>query len=233
MASSTPSASVLIVDDDQEFAAMLSDYVRDEGFQVDAVHDGKTGLQTARSGNYEILILDVMLPELSGTEVLQKLREFSQLPVLMLTARGDDIDRIVGLELGADDYLPKPCNPREVVARLRAILRRANGPPIQAEICNGPLKLNSANRVAQLADQRLELTSTEFSILEILTQRVGTAVSKDELSRHALQRPLGRHDRSVDMHISHLRKKLEDDLPGLIQTIRGVGYQMIVLEESR
>ncbi len=227
------SCNVLIVDDDPDFAAMLADYLRRERFVVEIAGDGASGLAAALEEAPDIIILDVMLPVLSGTEVLSQLRKKAETPVLMLTARGDDVDRIVGLELGADDYLPKPCNPREVVARLRAILRRyqastgSHEPSAFVEI--GPLRLDTAGRSAYCNDQLLDLTSTEFSILEVLMRSAGSIVSKEQLSQLALGRPLGRYDRSVDMHISHLRKKLAaTGNQDLIETIRGRGYQLLL-----
>ena len=221
--------TVLIVDDDDEFATLLAEYLGAEGFDVRTANDGPRGLADATAKPPALMILDVMLPGKSGIEVLRELRMHSTLPVLMLTARGDDVDRIVGLELGADDYLPKPCNPREVVARIRAILRRSQDAAPAAELRAGPLRLNVASRRARYGDTALDLTSTEFAILEALMRRAGAAVSKDELSRAALNRPLGRYDRSVDMHISHVRKKLQAAGAGEdpVHTIRGVGYQLV------
>lgn len=224
-----PAPAILIVDDDAEFAGLLADYLGTEGFNVITAGDGPSGLAAAAEQAPSLMILDVMLPGQNGIDVLRALRAQSALPVLMLTARGDDVDRIVGLELGADDYLPKPCNPREVVARIRAILRRSQDIAPASELESGPLRLNTASRRAWYAAAELALTSTEFAILEALMRRAGTPVSKDELSRAALNRPLGRYDRSIDMHISHLRKKFQetgaDDDP--VHTIRGVGYQLV------
>jgi len=222
---------ILLVDDDVELCEMLTEYLSPEGFEVTAVHDGAAGVQEAAAGGYDAVVLDVMLPGKNGIEVLRELRRESRVPVLMLTAKGDDVDRIIGLELGADDYLPKPCNPRELVARLRAILRRtgetgtAAGEPLRV----GPLTLRPAERVAQWHDKPLTLTSTEFNVLEALARRAGRVVAKGELSERALGRPLTPYDRSIDMHVSSLRRKLGSGADGRspIETVRGVGYQWI------
>ncbi|RME35580.1 MAG: DNA-binding response regulator [Gammaproteobacteria bacterium] len=217
---------LLLVEDDAELCAMLQEYLAPEGFAVTAIHDGRAGAQAALEGDFDVMVLDVMLPSLSGFEVLRKVRAQRGLPVLMLTARGEDTDRIVGLELGADDYLPKPFNPRELVARLRAILRRVNQAGSEGAILRaGPLELHPASRRALLGGEPLDLTSTEFELLRVLMQRAGRPVSKEELSRQALGRPLGRFDRSIDMHVSNLRRKLGD--PALIETVRGKGYQLV------
>ena len=222
---------VLLVDDDVELAAMLREYLEQEGFEAHAVHDGESGAAEALSGRYAIVVLDVMMPRMSGVEALRRIRAGSQLPVLMLTAKGDDIDRIVGLELGADDYVPKPCTPRELVARLRAILRRtesaASAPG--APLSNGPLTMWPARRAAEWDGRPLELTSTEYTLLEVLAKSAGRVVSKNELSEQGLGRPLARFDRSIDVHVSSLRHKLgpRPDGQSWIQTVRGVGYQLV------
>lgn len=224
---------VLLVDDDVELCEMLADYLGVEGFAVDCVHDGEQGVARALAGGYDVVVLDIMLPRLSGLDALRELRRQTQVPVLMLTAKGDDVDRIVGLELGADDYLPKPCNPRELVARLRAILRRTVPARSAAEdgetLCVGEAELRPAERVASWAGRPLQLTSTEFNVLETLMRHAGRVVSKAELSEQALGRPLERYDRSLDMHVSNLRHKLGTlpDGRSPIQTVRGVGYQFI------
>jgi len=223
---------VLLVDDDVELAAMLREYLEQEGFEACAVHDGEAGVAEALSGRYAIAVLDVMMPKLSGVEALRRIRAGSQLPVLMLTARGDDIDRIVGLELGADDYVPKPCTPRELVARLRAILRRteaAAGAEPDAPLRNGPLAMWPTRRTAEWDGRPLELTSTEYTLLEVLVKSAGRVVSKNELSEQGLGRPLARFDRSIDVHVSSLRHKLgpRPDGQSWIQTVRGVGYQLV------
>lgn len=225
-------AKVLLVDDDVELGTMLREYLEHEGFGVTLVHDGEAGVREALGGGCDIVVLDVMMPGLSGTEVLRRIRAESRLPVLMLTARGDDIDRVLGLELGADDYVPKPCTPRELVARLRAILRRtaasgANGgaPALKT----GRLCIEPDKRRAEWDGRPLELTSTEFNLLEALARQVGNVVSKAALSEHGLGRPLSRYDRSIDVHVSNLRQKLGTTSDGRswIQTVRGIGYQLI------
>ncbi len=224
---------VLLVDDDIELCAMLKEYLEPEGFEVDMAHDGAQGAEQALTRAYDVVVLDVMLPGLGGFEALRRIRAERQTPVLMLTAKGDDVDRIVGLELGADDYLPKPCNPRELVARLRAILRRtamhadAAVPGRMLQV--GELELRPAERIAHWGAQALDLTSTEFNVLQVLAQRAGQVVTKAQLSEHALGRPLERYDRSIDMHVSNLRHKLGNLADGRspIQTVRGAGYQYI------
>ncbi len=222
-------ANVLIVDDDIGFCGLLGEYLEGQGFSVASVHDGEAGLSLARVGDHDIVVLDVMLPGLDGIEVLRELRRESALPVLMLTARGDDVDRIVGLELGADDYLPKPCNPREVVARLRAILRRAGSVEETGRTEIAGLTVDPGDRTARVGGEVLDLTSTEFSMLAHLAARAGKVVSKGELSERVLGRPLGRYDRGVDMHVSNLRRKLPPlpDGRDRIETVRGTGYQLI------
>jgi DNA-binding response OmpR family regulator len=223
---------VLLVDDDVELASMLCEYLQQEGFEATAVPDGESGAAEALTGRYAIVVLDVMLPRLSGVEALRRIRARSRVPILMLTARGDDIDRIVGLELGADDYVPKPCTPRELVARLRAILRRSEagdacGP--SGPISVGPLTLWPEKRHAEWDGGPLELTSTEFNLLALLAQGAGRVVTKAELSEKGLGRPLARFDRSIDVHIASLRQKLGRQADGrsCIQTVRGQGYQLI------
>lgn len=218
--------NILIIDDDVELCEMLVEYLSLEGFKVDTNHNGYTGAQQALQGQYRAIVLDVMLPGQNGFDTLKEIRGSSLVPIIMLTAKGDDIDRILGLEMGADDYLPKPFNPRELVARLKAILRRSEQQPKNgfSTIGVGNLLIKPSSRKAFWGEQVLELTSTEFAILEILVRNAGSVVSKATLYESALGRPLEAYDRSIDMHISHLRKKL----PGgdqLIQTIRGTGYQ--------
>jgi len=209
---------------------MLAEYLSAEGFEVRAAHDGTEGLRLATAGGHDAVVLDVMMPGLSGTEVLRRLRRESQVPVLMLTARGDDVDRIVGLELGADDYLPKPCNPRELVARLHAILRRAGSGAGKRTLVAGELVLRPGERVAEWRGAVLDLTSTEFNVLAVLAAHAGEVVSKAELAPQALGRALARYDRSIDMHVSNLRQKLGNLADGRspIQTVRGMGYQLLV-----
>lgn len=223
---------VLIIDDDQELCALLSEYLQLQGFAVRAIHNGSEAVTHLKRERYDVLVLDIMLPGTMGLDVLRTLREFDKTPVLMLTARGEDTDRIVGLELGADDYLPKPCNPRELAARLRAILRRVQGGQPDSglvELSAGATGLNSASRTASHRGQELGLTSAEFNILQVLMQRAGQVVDKDTLSRKALDRPLSAYDRSIDVHISKIRRKLAaaggNDI---ILSVRGRGYQFAV-----
>lgn len=222
---------VLIIDDDIELAGLFQEYLQQEGFSVDLAHTGAAGLQSALSGNYQLAILDIMLPDIKGTEILARIHQESRIPVLMFTAKGDDVDRIIGLESGADDYVPKPCTPRELVARIRAILRRTQAAHDHSPglICAGPLKIWPERRKAAWFDQDLELTSTEFNLLETLASRAGHIVSKHELSEKALGRPLARFDRSIDVHMSSIRQKLGTQTDGrsYIQTVRGHGYQLI------
>lgn len=224
---------VLLVDDDVELSAMLSEYLRQEGFDTAVVHDGEAGAEAALSGDFDLIVLDVMMPVMNGVDALRRIRQASQIPVLMLTAKGDDIDRVVGLELGADDYVPKPCTPRELVARVRAILRRVVPGSASQEhadaLSEGPLTLWPAKRAAEWSGVPLELTSTEFSLLEALVRHAGSVVSKSELSEKALGRPLARFDRSIDVHISSIRQKLGPRRNGQswIQTVRGQGYQFV------
>lgn len=222
---------VLLIDDDVELSTLLAEYLSREGFDAHTAHDGETGARRAVDENFDIVVLDVMMPGIDGIETLQRIRARSTLPVLMLTARGDDIDRILGLELGADDYVPKPCTPRELAARLRAILRRlaprdgaADGP-----LASGSLQLWPGARRAIWRDTPLTLTGTEFSLLEVLVRHAGRVVSKADLSEAALGRPLGRFDRSIDVHVSSLRQKLGPRGNGesWIETVRGRGYQFV------
>jgi len=221
---------ILIIDDDEELCELVSEYLTVEGFETEAVNEGDAGLKRAVSGEYDLAILDVMLPKMNGFEVLRNLRETSKMPVLMLTARGDDMERIVGLEIGADDYLPKPFNPRELVARLRAILRRVHvenegdGNPEKLKVDD--LELSSRSRSARIEGSEVSLTSVEFDLLFALLRNAGSIVKKEELSEKVLERKLSPFDRSLDMHISNLRKKLgpRNDGGERIKTIRSVGY---------
>jgi DNA-binding response OmpR family regulator len=229
------SNAVLIIDDDRELCALLADFLGLEGFSASAVHDGAEAVAHCRSHSYDAIVLDIMLPSLQGLEVLRKLREFTGTPILMLTARGEETDRIVGLEMGADDYLPKPCNPRELAARLRAILRRSqtDTPAAPTPLTVGATRANPADRSASYRGIELQLTSAEFNVLQVLLSRAGQVVDKEALSRQALGRALAAYDRSVDVHISKLRKKLaEHGGDGLIASVRGVGYQFNVSSDA-
>lgn len=222
---------VLLVDDDVELAEMLSDYLAQDGFQVTTLHDGASAVDAALSGQFAIAVLDVMMPRLSGVEVLRRIRAVSTMPVLMLTAKGDDMDRIVGLELGADDYVPKPCQPRELAARLRAILRRSApaNEPANAPLVVGDLSVHPALRRVEWAGAAVDLTSTEFNLVEMLARHAGRPVSKSDLSEQALGRTLARFDRSIDVHLSSIRHKLGSlpDGRSCIQTVYRQGYQLI------
>lgn len=221
---------ILIIDDDEELCELVSEYLTVEGFSVECVNDGQSGLDRAVSGDYDMAILDVMLPKMNGFDVLRNLREQSKLPVIMLTARGDDMERIVGLEIGADDYLPKPFNPRELAARLRAILRRSvvvveEGDGTEKIDIDG-IQLSPSSRMAVRDGEELNLTSVEFGLLHELLKDAGKIVKKEDLSENVLERKLSPYDRSLDMHISNLRKKLGNRPDGTerIKTIRSVGY---------
>ena len=217
---------ILLVDDDAELCTLLSEFLKREGFTVDCEHAGEDGLRKALAGGVDLVVLDVMLPGLDGFEILRRLRPQSKVPVIMLTARGEDVDRIVGLELGADDYLPKPFNPRELAARIRAVLRRyEQRPPAtggRVEV-NG-VALDPGTREVLAQGKPVELTTFEFDILEMLMRSAGRVLSRDRLMENFYNRKATPFDRSIDMHISHLRKKIEHG-DTLIKTIRGVGYQ--------
>jgi two-component system OmpR family response regulator len=225
---------ILLIDDDVELVEMLKDYLQHEGFEVAAVHDGESGMREALSGNYALAVLDVMLPGMRGTEILNRIRLQSRVPVLMLTAKGDDVDRIVGLEAGADDYVPKPCTPRELTARIRAILRRVNSEDTlggtRAVIVAGRLRLWPEKRKAEYDGQPLELTGAEFGLLQVLASQCGRIVAKEELSEQGLGRRLARYDRSVDVHVSSIRHKLgpRSDGSAAIVAVRGQGYMLVM-----
>ena len=223
---------VLLIDDDTELVAMFTEYLEQEGFRVACAHEGETGAREALSGQYAIAILDVMMPRMNGIETLRRIRAASRMPILMLTGRGDDADRILGLELGADDYVTKPCTPRELTARVRAILRRTqsspnDGPGITLTV--GKLTMLPEQRRAMWDSQPLELTSTEFNLLEVLARNAGRPVSKSDLSEQGLGRPRARFDRNIDVHLSSLRHKLGtlSDGRSCLQTVYRLGYQLI------
>lgn len=233
-----PMNCILLADDDVELCELLKQYLEIEGFEVGIALDGETALSAALTGDYELIVLDVMMPRRNGFDVLRELRKSSLMPVLMLTARGEDVDSVVGLELGADDYLPKPCSPRVLVAHIRAILRRAQtqasndeGMESPESIKLGDLEIQTGSRSILLDGKAVAMTSTEYNVLEILLREAGHVVSKTELSERALGRELTRYDRSIDMHVSSLRKKLGPLADGKerIKTIRGVGYQYTLL----
>ncbi|KPK11496.1 MAG: chemotaxis protein CheY [Acidithiobacillales bacterium SG8_45] len=232
---------ILLADDDVELCEMLAEYLERDGFRVSLAHDGESALREAQSGIHDLVVLDIMMPGMTGLDVLRELREESLIPVLILTARGDDVDSVVGLELGADDYLAKPCNPRVLVARIRAILRRAENHPGQndASSTGAPLvveevELFRGSRKVLRDGKPVPMTSTEFGVLEALMKRAGHVISKAELSSQVLGRELSRYDRSLDMHVSNLRKKLGSRADGdeRIKTVRGVGYLYTIDENE-
>jgi two-component system response regulator CpxR len=223
---------VLLVDDDTELGELVREYLAREGFSLEVEADGTRAVERAVAGDYQLIVLDVMLPGVSGFDILRHLRAVSRIPVLMLTARGDDVDRIVGLELGADDYLSKPFNPRELVARIRAVLRRvhfdaaAEAEPVDERLGVDDVEVDVRRHVVRRAGTPIELTVVEFSVLEILLRAAGTVVRRDELARGALGRALMPFDRSLDVHVSRLRKKLGPRADGgeRIRALRAVGY---------
>ena len=219
--------TLLIADDDTELCELLREYFGQEGFEVRLAFDGKQALVESRRPGLDLMVLDIMMPGMNGIDVLRNLRKESELPVIMLTARGDDLDRIIGLELGADDYLAKPANPRELLARIRAILRRSATHSSVVILEVDDLVLNQASRELQRGGRLIDLTSTEFSILRLLLQRSGEVVEKKDLYLAALGREPVAYDRSIDMHVSNLRRKLGPATNGRerIETIRGIGYQ--------
>jgi len=222
---------LLVIDDDTELLELLSEYLSSEGFNVDTTDNPTNGIELALSGKYDFVVLDVMMPDIDGFEALKRIRAESSIPVLMLTAKGDDIDRIIGLEMGADDYLPKPFNPRELTARIKAIQRRA-GEETKHENGDssltlfGDLTVNQKSMLVTRNGKRVDLTNVEFSILTILLKHAGETVSRDDLAEQALDRKLSLFDRSIDVHIANLRKKIGHSYQGTerIKTIRGVGY---------
>ncbi len=227
------SRSILLIEDDMDLCCLMRDYFAEHGFRIEAAHDGRQGLARSIDGTFDLIILDVMLPSLDGFEVLRQLRKRSETPVIMLTARTAEADRVAGLNSGADDYLPKPFGPEELLARIRAVLRRvekmgASPQTIEA----GGVKLNPQNGQAWCRDEPLELTSLEFDILEILVRAAGRTVSRDELTSAVHQRRSTPYERSLDVHISHLRRKIEWENQILIRTVRGVGYQFTAGEEA-
>lgn len=223
-------AHLLLIDDDSALTSMLATYLQREGFSITIANDGHTGLKLALTQGFDLVVLDVMMPGMDGVAVLQKLRQVSDRPVLMLTARGDDIDKVIGLELGADDYVAKPCLPRELVARIRAILRRMQlQQQSDLRLQEGPLLLTPASRSAMFNGVALELTGAEFSLLWLLVSQAGRIVSKADLSQQGLGKTLTQYDRSIDVHISNIRQKLgkRSDGQHWIEAVRGKGYQWL------
>jgi DNA-binding response OmpR family regulator len=235
--SSSAPMSVLLVDDDRELCRMLVEYLHPEGFRLTTVHDGEEALYALGRHHFDLIVLDVMLPKLGGLDVLRQLRPKDATPVLMLTARGEDIDRVVGLELGADDYLPKPFNPRELVARMRAILRRSLAlepqPGRRDRLDAGPLSLLFSSRTASARGQSIALTGAEFRVLEVLMQQLGIVVSREQLTRQVLGRRLTPYDRSIDTHISNIRRKLAAVAVEVsIVNVRRTGYALTVADAT-
>jgi len=224
--------SVLLIDDDIELAYLLKEYLEEEGFNVSHRPDGSHALQAIEECQADLLVLDIMMPGLNGIEVLRRVRRESNIPVLMLTARGDEVDRITGLDLGADDYLAKPCSPGELAARLRAIMRRAGQAHAQpsAAIVIGMLSLDPARRTVLWGDKILNMTGAEFNLLNVLVNQAGKTVSREMLCEQGLGRPLTRYDRAIDVHLSSIRQKLGElpDGRNPILNIRGVGYQYVI-----
>ena len=220
--------TILIIDDDRELCDLVGELLRGEGFEVDAHHSGEGAIELAASGRYELVILDVMLPGQNGFEILRGLRRQSAVPVILLTARGEDVDRIVGLEIGADDYLPKPFNSRELTARIRAVLRR--GQPRDQDrspaVTVGDITLDPATRTVMKHDAAIELTTVEFDLLHMLLATAGRVVTREDISQRVLGRAFDPFDRSIDVHIGKVRRKLTEgaDADERIKTVRGVGY---------
>lgn len=221
---------ILLIDDDEALCELLSEYLKSEGFSVSTVHDGSTAVKLAQAHHWDAIILDVMLPGLSGFDVLKQIKPVVKSPVLMLTARGEDTDTVVGLELGADDYVAKPCSPRVLVARLRALLRRHGPLDEDAGIQNvGDLVLDAGNRRVSVAGENIELTGAEFNLLQLLVRHAGTVVTREVLASEGLGRALQAYDRRIETHMAQIRRKLGPQVDGSprIHTIRGVGYQYV------
>ncbi|MEZ5351834.1 MAG: response regulator transcription factor [Bryobacteraceae bacterium] len=218
---------ILVIDDDVDLCSLLSEFLQREGFQVRCAHTGETGLRETLASQFDLVVLDVMLPGADGFTILRRLREKSKVPVLMLTARGEDVDRILGLEFGADDYMPKPFNPRELAARIRAILRRSQPDKDEDEVIsvNG-VTLDVAARSVECDGRTVNLTTFEFDILRLLMRAAGRVLSRDQVMEALYNRKATPFDRSIDVHIAHVRRKLESGRT-LIKTIRGVGYQFL------
>jgi DNA-binding response OmpR family regulator len=226
---------VLIVDDDIELCRLLGERLSSEGFALEAVHDGPRGLERVLSQEHALVILDLMLPGMGGLDVLRRVRNQSPVPVLILTARGEDVDRILGLEIGADDYLPKPFNPRELIARIRAILRRTSRiAPAGGSVIVGDVQLDPAAREVRMDGVQIDLTSVEFSLLESLLRDAGHVVTREHLTETVLGRKLGPFDRVIDVHISNLRKKLgRTHGEERIKAVRGSGYVFVIRSETK
>lgn len=224
--------TLLLVDDDVELCSLMQEYFCANGYTVESVNNGREGLARALEEKHDLVILDGMLPVLDGFEVLRQLRKHSDIPVIMLTARTQERDRIAGLDIGADDYLPKPFGPDELLARIRAVLRRYTGARSPVEVLRvGTVELNTSTRTVRCSDEPISLTTIEFQILELLMRSAGRVVTRDEISAVLYQRESTPYERSLDVHVSHLRRKIEQGGRMLIQTIRGAGYTMTAGEE--
>jgi two-component system OmpR family response regulator len=222
---------ILIVDDDARLFELLESYLAQNGIVAESARDGARGLSLLAAGGYDAVLLDIMMPGMDGLSVLRKIRDGSDLPVIMLTAKGDETDRVVGLELGADDYLPKPFSPRELLARLRAVVRRTQAREVRQKLAVSGVSVDLESRRVERAGAAVELTGLEFDVLVALIQRAGRVVPRSALLELAGRNDVTVSDRTVDVHVSHLRKKLGDDPPRLIRTVRGVGY-MFVRDEA-
>mgnify|MGYP003600788396 FL=1 len=231
--------NILLGDDDEELTQLLQEYLHNHGIQSDCVHDGEAVIERLKSAMhdsapYDLLVLDIMMPKIDGLSVLRQLPAISDIPVIMLTAKGEEIDRIIGLELGADDYITKPCNPRELLARINAVIKRsritASGAATSEHLPlpESRLHLDQNQRICQIDGVELQVTGTEFDILLALLKQKGEVVSKAWLSQHVLQRELQPFDRSLDVHVSRLRKKLQPFHDEPIKAIRGKGYQLVL-----
>ncbi|WP_354622840.1 response regulator [Psychromonas sp. MME2] len=223
--------NILLIDDDKELVSLLAEFLSLENFNIDIAHDGESGLEKALSGIYDLILLDVMMPRMNGFEMLKLLRQKSEMPVLMLTAKGDEIDKVLGLEMGADDYLAKPFSERELLARIRAIIRRTQhkNPQIQSKISHLDIDLYPTQQQAICQNFTVELTGTELLLLEKFLQHPGKLFSKEELSEEVLGKKLQPFDRSIDMHLSNLRRKLPSRLDGQtrVKNFRGRGYMWL------
>lgn len=226
--------NILLVDDDNDLCELLQEFLRGEGFEVDyELEGGRAVDRIAEQGNYAAVVLDIMMPNVSGFDVLKSIRQTSNIPVIMLTGRGDDIDRIVGLEMGADDYLGKPCNPRELAARLRAVLRRTRNfsEPVEDNpiLSHHGIVINSSTFTVTIKDELIDFTHAEFSVLLLLMQNIGQTLSKEYITKEVLHREFTAYDRSIDVHISRVRQKISkfDGLKSVIKSVRGIGYQML------
>lgn len=231
--------NILLGDDDEELTQLLQEYLHNHGIRCDCVHDGEAVMQRLKTmttevglhdvETYDLLVLDIMMPKMDGLSVLRQLPAISNIPVIMLTAKGEEIDRIIGLELGADDYITKPCNPRELLARINAVIKRTNAAVSEhAPLPNGRLYLDQTQRICQIDGVELQVTGTEFDLLVALLRQKGEVVSKAWLSEHVLQRELQPFDRSLDVHVSRLRKKMQPFHDEPIKAIRGKGYQLVL-----